>query len=168
MRSVSSNTIIVLLIGSFVVVVILFLALLPAISHAETHREPITKEDQNAKAWELVMVAKVIAAESCDQGGTGMAAVANVIANRAKAWHKTPYQIVTAKNQFFGYTNKNRDLIYKGCKETAEYLAQNLMSLPDITHGALYFRQPIERIQKWHGEETVRIREHIFHLERKS
>ena len=114
------------------------------------------------------MVAKVIAAEACNQGEAGMIAVGNVIKNRVVAWHKTPYQIVTAKNQFYGFTAKNRDEIYQGCKKTADYVAANLMTLPDITHGGMYFLLPYEHTRAWHGDKTVTIREHTFYKERQS
>ena len=120
-----------------------------------------------AGATETDIVAAVIAAEACGEGEIGMAGVASVIKNRAIKWHKTPHQIVTQKNQFYGLTAKNRDRLYSQCKSTADRLADNIMRIEDITGGAIFFRQPTEKIQKWHGTETVRIGGHIFHKDKK-
>lgn len=115
------------------------------------------------QAEETRILAETIAAEACSEGYEGLQAVANVIRNRAISQNKTPYQIITAKNQFYGYTNKNRTKIYKGCKKTADYLAENIMNLPDITGGAEYFLLPSEKIRAWHGEKTVTIKKHTFY-----
>lgn len=112
-------------------------------------------------------VAKTIAAEACGEGRKGMLMVANVIANRVKAWGKTPLQVVSQRNQFYGFTASNRDRLYNQCREQADFLASQLMFLTDETDGALYFRQHSEPIYSWHGAETVRYKGHIFHREAK-
>lgn len=94
-----------------------------------------------------------------------MELVAEVIRNRAQVWHKTPYQIVTAKNQFFGYTASNRARLYTQCQQTADRLAQAILarSLGDKTGGALYFLRPGERVRAWHGDRTVQYKQHTFY-----
>ena len=109
------------------------------------------------------IIAEVIAAEAAGEGERGLRAVACVIANRARAWNKTPYQIVTAKNQFYGYTAKNRHRLYLQVKPIADKLARNIMRLPDITGGALYFRTEQERLFPWCKNRTVKIGNHIFY-----
>jgi spore germination cell wall hydrolase CwlJ-like protein len=117
---------------------------------------------------EMREVAKTIAAEAASEGEEGMLAVANVINNRAVKKGKTPYEIITAKNQFYGTTASNRDRLYKEVQPIVDKLAQMLYNkqLKDNTNGAEYFRQPKESIRKWHGEETIRMGNHIFHKER--
>jgi spore germination cell wall hydrolase CwlJ-like protein len=117
-------------------------------------------------AEENNIVARVIAAEACGEGKEGMQAVANVIRNRSRKWRQPIVKVVTARNQFYGYSASNRDRLYSQCKEVADELASNIEILPDITNGALYFRQPSEPIYSWHGEQTVVIKNHIFHKER--
>lgn len=112
---------------------------------------------------ETEIVARVIAAEAAGEGEIGLRAVACVIANRARAQHKTPYQIVTARNQFYGLTAKNRKKLYRQVKPIADRLAAEIMSLPDITGGALYFRTAQERVFPWCKIRTVKIGKHIFY-----
>ena len=111
------------------------------------------------------IIAEVIAAEAGGEGERGLLAVACVIANRARAQGKTPYQIVTAKNQFYGLTAKNRIKLYHQVKLIADRLARDIMRLPDITGGALYFRTEKERLFPWTKPEnkTVKIGNHIFY-----
>ena len=111
------------------------------------------------------IIAEVIAAEAAGEGERGLLAVACVIANRAKAQYKTPYQIVTAKNQFYGLTAKNRHKLYAAVKPIADRLARDIMRLEDITGGALYFRTEKERLFPWTKPEnkTVKIGNHIFY-----
>lgn len=109
------------------------------------------------------VVASVIAAEACGEGKKGMYAVANVITNRAKKYNMSPYEIVTQKNQFYGYTSKNREKLYLQCKEYTDYLAKNIMKLDDITKGALYFRRFDEKKRSWHLTMTIQIGNHIFY-----
>jgi len=115
---------------------------------------------------ECRIVAAVIAAEACGEGEIGMRAVAHTIQNRAREWRKTPYQIVTAKNQYYGYTATNRDRLYAQCQQTADRLAMGIYTQTnghDITEGALYFLLPGERVRAWHGEKTVTIKKHTFY-----
>lgn len=118
-----------------------------------------------SQADESNIVAQVIAAEACKDGEIGMHAVANTIANRVRSRKQNPTQIVTARNQYFGYTNKNREKIYKGCKQIADKLAENIMNLNDITDGAEYFLLPGEKIRRWHGKKTVTVKSHTFYRE---
>lgn len=113
--------------------------------------------------YETQIVAEVIVAEAGGEGYEGMHAVANTIANRARLWHKTPYQIVTQKNQYYGYIVKNRHLLYLRACRTANQLASNIMSLQDVTNGALYFRRPDEPMFKWCKIKTYRYKNHIFY-----
>ena len=108
-------------------------------------------------------VAITIAAEAANQGQIGMYAVACTIANRARAWHKTPYEIVSAKNQYYGFTAPNRLKRYAEVKEYADYLASNIMDLEDNTGGALYFLLPNEHERSWHKVKTVCIKDHCFY-----
>jgi len=106
-----------------------------------------------------VDVAKVICAEMCSEGNISMYGVANSIQNRMKLNNKTAYEIVTEKNQYYGYTNINKNKIFedKQCRETSLYLSRNITDLVDITNGALYFRVEDEKIQTWHNILTVKI-----------
>jgi spore germination cell wall hydrolase CwlJ-like protein len=108
-------------------------------------------------------IAMVISAEAGGEGEKGLYAVACTISNRARAYHKTPYQVVTQKNQFYGLTTKNRMKLYKSVKTYADYLAKNIMQLRDITGGALYFRRPDEPMFRWCKTETFRFNNHIFY-----
>lgn len=109
------------------------------------------------------VVASVISAEACGEGEIGMYAVANVIANRAKEYKMTPYEVVTQTNQFYGYTNPNREKLYNQCKEVSDRLTLNIMQLDDITNGALYFRTLKEKNQKWHLKFCIKIGNHLFY-----
>lgn len=111
------------------------------------------------------IVAITIAAEACSEGEVGMQAVANTIKNRAIARRKTPAQIVTQKNQYYGATASNRHKLYAQCKATADRLAREIMTLPDVTGGAQYFLLPKEPVRKWHGAKTVKIGRHTFYKE---
>ena len=114
---------------------------------------------------EAQTIARVIAAEACGEGFLGMSLVAEVIANRAMEWSKTPYQIVTAKNQFYGYTAPNSHRLYAQCQQTADRLATAILTgqTGQKTKGALYFRQPKEKRMSWHVVEVARHKGHIFY-----
>lgn len=127
------------------------LILIPAFSYAETEKETI---------------ARVIAAEACGEGEKGMELVAQVINNRSKDWNKTPFRVVTAKNQFYGITASNSHKLYAQCHSTANRLAESILTGQlghDLTNGALYFRQPKEAVYSWHKTETLRFKNHIFY-----
>lgn len=109
------------------------------------------------------VVASVICAEAVGEGYIGLYGIANVISNRSKEWNKTPYEIVTQKNQFYGYTAKNREALYKQGKDYCDYLAENILELDDITKGALYFRTTDEKRQTWHTIFCIKIKHHIFY-----
>ena len=118
---------------------------------------------------EIREVAKVLAAEAANQGVSGMVAVANTIGNRAKSRNKTPFEVVSEKNQYFGYTNENKEKIFAEVENEALDVARRLYEgkLKDTTSGAEYFLLPKEKIQKWHGDRTVRIGDHTFYKEKK-
>jgi len=111
------------------------------------------KEKQN------IVVAKVICAEACSEGNLIMFGVGSTIQNRMTQYNKTAYEIVTEKNQYYGYTNINKNKIFedKQCRETSLYLAKNIKNLIDITNGALYFRMENESIKEWHNILTIKI-----------
>ena len=117
------------------------------------------------KKIQTVEVAKVICAEMCSEGSLLMQGVANTINNRMNVYDKSAYEIVTKKNQYYGYTNKNKNKIFKNieCRKTALYLATNIEQLTDITHGALYFRLDNESVRAWHKELTVKIKNVSFY-----
>ena|SRR3990167_2933852 len=116
-----------------------------------------------AHADDAQIIAEVIAAEACGEDEIGLRAVACVIANRAKAQGISPYAVVTARKQFYGYTAENRYALYLQVKPIVDRLAKNIMRLKDITNGALYFRRPDEKMFKWCGTETFRYKNHIFY-----
>ena len=120
--------------------------------------------------YQTQAIAETLAAEAGGEGYHGMQAVANVIAARARQQHKTPYQIVSQRNQFFGFTSKNRRKLYLQVKKSADYLATNIMSLPDITGGATCFEN-IRAFGKpqWTKKmiRTVTIKNHTFYKERR-
>ena len=108
-------------------------------------------------------VAQVIACEACSENKIGMYLVANTIRNRAIKYNITPYKVVIQPNQYYGLNHPNKEVLYLQCKEFAEELARNIMDYPDLTDGALYFRQPNETKQTWHNIETIRYLNHIFY-----
>jgi spore germination cell wall hydrolase CwlJ-like protein len=137
-------------------------------------KQPVTamQEMANSATYNKVVleVAKTLAAEAGGEGAVGMNAVAHVMDNRKTQWKKDIMEVISAKNQFYGYTAKNRDKIFEQVKDVALPLAEAVVNGTlgkDTTGGALYFRQPKEPIYKWHGQETTRIGGHIFHKERK-
>ena len=111
----------------------------------------------------LEVVASVISAEASGDGELGLYAVGCVIMNRCEKYNKTPYEVVTAKSQFSGYTAKNRLLRYSEVKENADFLADNIMYLTDITGGALYFKTEREKLKPWHKVKTFEYRNHVFY-----
>ena len=119
----------------------------------------------NVYADEQQEVAKVIAAEACGEGNFGMKLVGEVIRNRVDQWKKTPYQIVSQPNQFFGFTAKNKERLYRECKVMSDSVAKDVMqgSTGNLTSGALYFRQPTEKLKKWHKQLTYRYKNHEFY-----
>lgn len=116
--------------------------------------------------FEEIEVAKVISAEACSEGKLGMWAVANTIANRVKSWGMTPYKIIIQPNQYYGYINVNKEIIYRHCKDDANKISRNIMKLKDITGGAIYYLMPNESIKSWHGNKTVAINIFTFYQEK--
>ena len=111
----------------------------------------------------IPIVAKVISAEACGEGEIGMYLVGNTIKNRVMLDNKTPYQVVTARNQYAGLNNPNRDALYQRCNTFSNMLSIELMSLPDLTDGALYFKRPEEERKPWHKTLTVTYKNHEFY-----
>ena len=111
---------------------------------------------------EEIEIAKTIAMEACGEDYLGMYAVSNVIKNRSIKYNKTPFEIVSQKRQFVGYTHKNRDKRFKECKKESLILATNIMKLKDITNNALYFKTQYEQKRKWHKIKTIIIKNHEF------
>lgn len=136
---------------------------IPAVAAATLLVALLAASLARAEECQEQIIAEVIAAEAGGEGERGLRAVACVIANRARAQHKTPYQIVTAKNQFYGLTAKNRIKLYHQVKLIADRLTKDIMRLPDITGGALYFRTEQERLFPWCKNRTVKIGNHIFY-----
>lgn len=116
-------------------------------------------EEYNTKEIEI---AKVISAESCGEGYIGMYAVANVITNRSIKYNLSPYEVVTQKNQFYGYTAKNKEKLFNECKKESLFLAKNIIKLYDITNNALYFKNIKEKRKIWHVYKTITIKNHEF------
>jgi len=119
-------------------------------------------QSYNYYSFEEQEIAKVISAEACSEGFIGMYGVGNTIANRVKLYNKTPYEVVIQENQFYGYTAKNKEKLFSQCKKDSLYIAENLMTLEDITGNALYFKRPEEKLKSWHKEKTVTINNHEF------
>jgi spore germination cell wall hydrolase CwlJ-like protein len=114
-------------------------------------------------------LARVIAAEGASEGEKGMRAIASTIMNRSNSSGKTPLDIVTAKNQYYGYTAPNKEKLYGQVKDIADAIANDLIEgrLEDITNGAEYFLLPNEKVRSWHGDRTKTIGKHTFYKEAK-
>lgn len=110
-------------------------------------------------------IAMVIAAEACGEGVGGMRLVAEVVRNRAVSRGTSYIKVVTAKNQFYGYTAKNRHKLYKSVKAQADKIVDDMYDgkLGNKTNGALYFRRPDEPMFRWCKIETTRHLNHIFY-----
>ena len=129
---------------------------------------PAQAADKTECSGECTTIASVIAAEACGEGAHGMMLVSEVIANRARAWKKSPYQIVTARNQFYGFTAPNRQRLYNSCKPIAHKLALDLLAgnTGDNTNGSLYFLAPGEKKGKWIGKKMLAYKRHSFYREK--
>ncbi len=118
-------------------------------------------------AWSMTdreTIAMVIAAESAGEGVKGMELVAEVVRNRAGK-SKNYLKVVTAKNQFYGYTAKNRHKLYKSVKAQADKIVDDMYAgkLGNKTDGALYFRRPDEPMFKWCKVRTFAYKSHVFY-----
>lgn len=122
---------------------------------------PLTAHSRPAIDYQSVAI--TIAAEAAGEGPEGMLRVANTIRNRVIKYRMSPDEVVKQPNQYYGYTAKNRIILYNSVCKTADYLACNIMMLEDKTRGALYFRRPNEARRKWHRIETITYRDHIFY-----
>lgn len=114
-------------------------------------------------------IAKVLAAEGASEGRRGMIAIANTMNNRAVDSGKSLMDVISEKNQYYGYTAKNKEKLYQQVKEEADKIADDLVEgrLQDITGGAKYFLLPNEKVRSWHGDKTVNIGKHTFYKEAK-
>ncbi len=121
------------------------------------------KEKLDIERGKIVAIAQVIASEGCSEGKIGLYLIANTIKNRSEQWNKTPYEIVTQSNQYYGLTSPNRIQLYNQCKDFSDELASKILELPDMTSGALYFRRPNEEKRMWHKTKTIRFKNHIFY-----
>jgi len=126
-------------------------------------------EDVAMKNKIMTEVAKVLAAEGASEGEAGMRAIASTIMNRMAGTNKNALDIVSQKNQYYGYTAENKDKLYKQVKDTADKIARDLVEgkLKDNTGGAKYFLLPKEKVRSWHGDKTVNIGKHTFYKEAK-
>ena len=113
----------------------------------------------------VVEIAKTLAAEAADQGRDGMIAVANTMGNRSKRQNKSLMDVISAPNQYYGFTAKNKDKRYGEVKDIADDIANQLVNgtLEDTTDGAEFFLLPDERTRKWHGDKTKTIGSHTFY-----
>lgn len=129
----------------------------------------IMGEDVAMKNKIMTEVAKVLAAEGASEGEEGMRAIASTIMNRMAGTNKNALDIVSQKNQYYGYTAENKDKLYKQVKDTADKVARDLVEgkLKDNTGGAKYFLLPKEKVRSWHGDKTVNIGKHTFYKEAK-
>lgn len=114
-------------------------------------------------SFEEIEVAKVIAGEACSEGKVGMQAVANTIYNRSILFNKSPYEVIILKNQYYAYTNPNKEEIFKQCESDALYFSKNINNLKDLTNGSIYFLKIGESKGSWIGQKTVTIGKHIFY-----
>lgn len=114
-------------------------------------------------SFEEIEVAKVIAGEACSEGRIGMQAVANTIYNRSILFNKSPHEVIIQKNQYYAYTNPNKEKIFKQCESDSLYFSKNINNLKDLTNGAIYFLKIREPKESWIGKRTVTIGNHIFY-----
>jgi spore germination cell wall hydrolase CwlJ-like protein len=118
----------------------------------------------------IMIIAMVIAAEAVGEGPKGMVAVANVIANRARRSGQSAYEEVVKPKQFFGLTAPNRMKLLEQCGDYCIELAENIMTLPDITGGATHY----ENVNKYGTPNwarrmtlTFEYKHHKFYKEKK-
>ena len=93
-------------------------------------------------------VIDTLIAEAIGEGPEGLAAVAHVIANRAREWGKTPEQIVTQPRQFTGYENPGSSVRQAmrdpQMRREVEQIWSQVRSgqIPDPTGGSLHYYAP--------------------------
>lgn len=90
------------------------------------------------------IVAEIIAAEAGGEREYGMRLVAEVIRNRTEKRGTTPYVEATRRKQFYGYTAKNRKILYAMAKKGAESAMRKIYdgTLGNETNGATNFENP--------------------------
>ncbi|MFL5063465.1 MAG: cell wall hydrolase [Xanthobacteraceae bacterium] len=118
-------------------------------------------------------MARTIAAEAGNQGDQGMAAVAHVIANRAKIAGLTPTQVIERPHQFEAYDNGSADRYDPGnpAYDKARQIAQAVLAgqIPDPTNGATHYLNPDLQAQmgraqpSWAPGNGTRIGAHVFY-----
>jgi hypothetical protein len=99
-------------------------------------------------ASERDRIIDVLIGEAADQGAEGMAAVAHVIANRAREAGKSLYDIISAPKQFTAFSNPGpgaaKSMQDPSVRQTAEQVLEAVMGgqLPDPTGGATHYWAP--------------------------
>jgi len=117
------------------------------------------------KEKQTLEVAKVICAEACSENNLVMFGVGSTIRNRMIQKNISAYAVVTEKNQYYGYTNINKNKIFENikCKTTAIFIAKHINELPDMVNGGIYFRFKNEPKQSWHKKLTQIIEKAEFY-----
>jgi spore germination cell wall hydrolase CwlJ-like protein len=110
------------------------------------------------------IVAQTISAEACSEGFLVMVGVGNTIKNRMDKKGLSAYDVVTELNQYYGFTHPNREKIFSNpqCSAGARFIAQHLTEIPDVTDGAIFFKTVYEKLQPWHTEKTITIKQMEF------
>ncbi len=116
-------------------------------------------------ASERQIIAEVLAAEAGGEGLEGLLLVAETIRNRSEKSGRSYFYEATKQNQYYGYTAKNRTLLYLRVKSLADKATDILFSgkLGDKTSGALYFiNHNTEKPFKWCKVFTYKFGNHSF------
>jgi hypothetical protein len=99
-------------------------------------------------ASERDRIIDVLIGEAADQGAEGMAAVAHVIANRAREAGKSLYDIISAPKQFTAFSDPGpgaaKSMQDPSVRQTAEQVLEAVMGgqMPDPTGGATHYWAP--------------------------
>jgi spore germination cell wall hydrolase CwlJ-like protein len=116
---------------------------------------------------DLASMALCVWREARGEGELGMKAVADVIANRAKAWYshlpEPVHAAVYARNQFtsmsvpsdpeFNLEPKPGDAQFAFCQSICKPILDGQMS--DVTNNALYYCNPKEATSGWFFDHIV-------------
>ena len=94
------------------------------------------------------IVAAVLMGEALGEGEVGMTAVAEVVRNRARDWHKTPLEVVLKRGEFCCLNPTTPENLYRKFSRmkgyaTALRIAKTCYNapaqLPNMTRGAIYY-----------------------------